>query len=272
MTSDHQDVLYDVTDAVATITLNRPERLNALSPDLIAGLAEYLDRAWTDDGVRVVILTGAGRGFCSGQDLSAGRSIAERDDPPDRAPSVADRRHNLRGIQRVGRAVQQLDKPYIAAVNGPAAGAGMDLASMTDIRFAARDAKFTQAYSRNAIIPGNGGCYFLPRIVGMAKALELLWTSRTVSADEALAMGYVSRVVETDTLVAETRAFARELAEGPPVALQYMKKLAYKSQDVDLDTALNMAQWLQTIATSTEDAREGPRAFREKRPARFTGR
>jgi enoyl-CoA hydratase/carnithine racemase len=157
-------------------------------------------------------------------------------------------------------------------VNGPAAGAGMDLASMADIRFAARDAKFTQAYSRNAIIPGNGGCYFLPRIVGMAKALELLWTSRTFSADEALTLGYVSRVAETETLMDETRAFARELADGPPVSIQYMKKLAYKSRDVDLDTALNMAQWLQTIATSTEDAREGPRAFREKRPPRFTGR
>jgi enoyl-CoA hydratase/carnithine racemase len=272
MTSDHQDVLYDVSDSVATITLNRPERLNALSGDLTAGLAEYIDRAWTDDGVRVVILTGAGRGFCSGQDLSGPRTLVDRADTDDRPPSIADRRYNLRGIQRVGRAVQQLDKPYIAAVNGPAAGAGMDLASMADIRFAARDAKFTQAYSRNAIIPGNGGCYFLPRIVGMAKALELLWSSRTFTGEEALAFGYVSRVYDTDTLMEETRAFARELAAGPPVAIQYMKKLAYKSQDVDLDTALNMAQWLQTIATSTEDAREGPRAFREKRPPNFTGR
>jgi enoyl-CoA hydratase/carnithine racemase len=271
MTTEHQDVLYDVTDSVAVITLNRPEKLNALSPDLTEGLAEYIDRAWTDDGVRVVILTGAGRGFCSGQDIS-GRTIADRGLPEDRPPSVADRRHNLRGIQRVGRAVQQLDKPYIAAVNGAAAGAGMDLASMADIRFAAQAAKFTQAYSRNAIIPGNGGCYFLPRIVGMARALELLWTSRTFTAEEALALGYVSRVVESERLMEETLAFARELAAGPPVAIQYMKQLAYKSQGVDLDTALKMAQWLQTIAASTEDAREGPRAIREKRPAVFSGR
>jgi 2-(1,2-epoxy-1,2-dihydrophenyl)acetyl-CoA isomerase len=238
----------------------------------MAGLLEFIDRAWNDNGVRVVILTGAGRGFCSGADLSSGRTVGDRETPPDQPPSIADRRHNMRAIQRVGRAVMQMDKPYVAAVNGPAAGAGMDLASMADIRFAATDAKFTQAYSRNAIIPGNGGCYFLPRIVGMAKALELLWTSRSFGADEALAMGYVSRVIETGSLLDETRAFARELAAGPPVAIQYMKKLAYKSQDVDLDTALNMAQWLQTIATSTEDAREGPRAFREKRPPVFTGR
>ena len=268
----HSDVLYDVVDSVATITLNRPEKLNALSADLTLGVAEFIERASVDDGVRVVVLTGAGRGFCSGQDLSGGRSIAEPGTSGDQPPSVADRRYNLRGVQRIGRAVQQLDKPYLAAVNGPAAGAGMDLASMADIRIAARSAKFTQAYSRNAIIPGNGGCYFLPRIVGMAKALELLWTSRSFSADEALAMGYVSRVVEPDQLVEETRAFAGEIAAGPPVAIQYMKQLAYKSQDVDLDTALRMAQWTQTIATSTEDAREGPRAYREKRPPQFSGR
>lgn len=271
MTTDHQDVLYDVQGHVAVITLNRPERLNALSTDLTTGLAEYIDRAWTDDGVRAVILTGAGRGFCSGQDIS-GRTIADRGGADDRPPTIADRRHNLRGIQRVGRSVAQLDKPYLAAVNGAAAGAGMDLASMADIRFASSAAKFTQAYSRNAIIPGNGGCYFLPRIVGMAKALELLWTSRTFMADEALAMGYVSRVIEPEKLMEETLAFAQELAAGPPVAIQYMKQLAYKSQGVDLDTALNMAQWMQTIAASTEDAREGPRAIREKRPANFAGR
>jgi 2-(1,2-epoxy-1,2-dihydrophenyl)acetyl-CoA isomerase len=222
MTDEHADVIYDVVDGVATITLNRPEKLNALSADLTTGVAEYIDRAWTDDGVRVVVLTGAGRGFCSGMDLTGGRTLAEGDTGSNQPPSIAERRYNLRGVQRIGRAVQQLDKPYIAAVNGAAAGAGMDLASMADIRIAARDAKFTQAYSRNAIIPGNGGCYFLPRIVGMAKALELLWTSRTFSADEALALGYVSRVVDTEQFREATQAFARELAAGPPVAIQYM--------------------------------------------------
>jgi enoyl-CoA hydratase/carnithine racemase len=272
MTGEHQDVLYEVSESIATITLNRPERLNALSADLTTGLAEYVEQATADDGVRVVIITGAGRGFCSGQDLSGPTNIATRNDTPDRPASVADRRHNLRGVQRVGRAVMQLDKPYLAAVNGPAAGAGLDLASWADIRFAAREAKFTQAYSRNAIIPGNGGCYFLPRIVGMAKALELLWTSRSFSADEALAIGYVSRVVDGDRRIEETRAFARELAAGPPVAISLMKQLAYRSQDVEIDTALTMAQWLQTIAASTLDAREGPAAFREKRQPQFTGR
>lgn len=273
MMNESQDCLYEVRDRVAIITLNRPERLNALSNAMTAGMARYIQQAAEDEDVRVVVLTGAGRGFCSGQDLSGPRNIADGPAPrDDRPPSIADRRYNLRGIQRVGRAVQLLDKPYIAAVNGPAAGAGMDLASMADIRIAARDAKFTQAYTRNGIIPGNGGCYFLPRIVGMAKALELLWTSRTFDAEEALAIGYVSRVVETERLMDETLAFAQELAACAPVAVQYIKQLAYKSQDVDFDTALRMAQWLQTIATATEDAREGPRAFRERRPPNFTGR
>jgi enoyl-CoA hydratase/carnithine racemase len=279
--NEYGDVLYEVKDHAGIITLNRPEKLNALSGGLTAGMAKALNDAAEDDDVRVVIVTGAGRGFCSGADLTAGRTIADgpatAPDPSTgsgeaRPPSIADRRYNLRGIQRVGRAVQQLDKPYLAAVNGPAAGAGMDLASMADIRIAAREARFTQAYTRNALVPGNGGCYFLPRIVGMAKALELLWTSRTFDAEEALAMGYVSRVVDTDKLMDETMAFARELAAGPPVAVQFIKQLAYKSQDVDLDTALRMAQWLQTVASSTEDAREGPRAFRERRPPQFTGR
>ncbi|HXH21182.1 MAG TPA: enoyl-CoA hydratase-related protein [Dehalococcoidia bacterium] len=273
--NDYGDVLYEVKGHVGVITLNRPEKLNALSAALTAGMAKALTDAQEDDEVRVVIVTGAGRGFCSGADLTppSGRTLA--DGPagtPERPPSIADRRYNLRGVQKVGRAVLGLDKPYIAAVNGPAAGAGMDLASMADIRFAAKDARFTQAYTRNAIVPGNGGCYFLPRIVGMAKALELLWTSRTFDADEALAIGYVSRVVETERLMEETMAFAEELAAGPPVAIQYIKQLAYKSQQVDLDTSLRMAQWLQTIASATEDAREGPRAFREKRAPQFQGR
>jgi enoyl-CoA hydratase/carnithine racemase len=271
--SDFHDMTYEVRGHVAIITLNRPERLNALSAAMTDGVARALREAQDEEQVRAVIITGAGRGFCSGADLQAPRTLA--DGPattPDQPPSIADRRYNLRGVQRVGRAVQQLDKPYIAAVNGPAAGAGMDLASMADIRFAARDARFTQAYTRNAIVPGNGGCYFLPRIVGMAKALELLWTSRTFDAEEALRIGYVSRVVETERLMDETIAFAEELAAGPPVAIQYIKQLAYESERLDLDTSLRIAQYMQTIASSTEDAREGPRAFREKRPPVFKGR
>jgi 2-(1,2-epoxy-1,2-dihydrophenyl)acetyl-CoA isomerase len=268
--SDYEDLIYEVKDGVAIITLNRPERLNALSDPMVDGLARAVSAASEDDQVRAVIVTGAGRGFCSGRDVSRAQDTKERESQ--QKPSVADARYNLRRIHRIAAAVERLDKPYIAAVNGPAAGAGMDLASMADIRFAGRDARFTQAYTRNAIVPGNGGCYFLPRIVGMARALELLWTSRKFDAEEALAMGYVSRVIETDKLLEETLAFARELAEGPPVAIQFIKQLCYQSQGLDLATSLRVAQYMQTIAMNTEDAREGLASLREKRPARFTGK
>jgi 2-(1,2-epoxy-1,2-dihydrophenyl)acetyl-CoA isomerase len=252
--------------------MNRPEKLNALSAGMTEGLAEALKEAQADNNVRAVILTGAGRGFCSGQDLQA-RSLAEGRGLPDGVePTIADRRYNIQAIQQVARAAQQLDKPYIAAMNGPAAGAGLDLASMTDIRFAAKGARFTTAFARNGIVSGDGGCYYMPRIVGMAKALDLMWTSRMFDADEALELGYVSRVYEPEALMDETIAYADMLAQCAPISVQYIKQLAYQSQNTDLDTALRMAQYMQTIATTTEDALEGPRAFREKRPPNFQGR
>ncbi len=270
--SQYEDLLYEVSDHVAVLTMNRPDKLNALSPGLTAGLAQALGQAQADPDVRVVVLTGAGRGFCAGQDLSV-RSLAEgRGLSEDDANSIAMRRYNIGPVQSIARAAKALDKPYIAAVNGPTAGVGMDLASMTDVRYAAEDAVFTTAFARMGIVAGDGGAFYLPRIVGMAKALELLWTSRRFGADEALSMGYVTRVIPTADLMQETLAFAREVAACAPVAVQYIKQLCYQSQNTDLDTALRMAQYMQTICSTTDDALEGPRAFREKRPADFKGR
>jgi len=269
---EYTDVIYEVQGTVAVITMNRPEKLNALSAGMTEGMAVALKAAQVDSDVRVVVITGAGRGFCSGQDLQA-RSLAEGRGLPDGVePTIADRRYNIHAIQAVARAAQQLDKPYLAALNGPAAGAGLDLASMADIRFAAKGARFTTAFARNGIVSGDGGCYYLPRIVGMAKALDLMWTSRMFDADEALELGYVTKVVEPEALMDETMAYAEMLSNCAPISVQYIKQLAYQSQNTDLDTALRMAQYMQTIATSTEDALEGPRAFREKRPPNFAGR
>jgi enoyl-CoA hydratase/carnithine racemase len=265
---DFQDLLCEVTSGVALVTLNQPQKLNALSDAMIDGLVQCLTTASEDDAVRAVVITGAGKGFCSGRDVSPTARGVETDAPA----SVADARYNLRHIHKISWAAQRLNKPYIAAINGAAAGAGMDLASMADIRFASRDARFTQAYTRNGIVPGNGGCYFLPRIVGMAKALELLWTSRKFDADEALAIGYVTRVIEPALLVEETLTFARELVAGPPLVIDYIKQLCYMSQSLDLSSSLKMAQYVQTIAMNTADAREGLVALREKRAPRFTGK
>ncbi|MSQ33555.1 MAG: enoyl-CoA hydratase [Dehalococcoidia bacterium] len=269
MQFDHKDALYNLADGVATITLNRPETLNSLSDDMMDGLLEAVEDAKVNDAVRVLILTGAGRGFCSGRNVrdAEERESAERT----LGRLVRSRKWLEHSIQRIPRALSTLDKPFIAAVNGPAVGAGMDLASMADIRYASDQAKFGQGYSRMGLVSGNGGAYFLPRIVGIARACELLWSSRLFDAQEALQMGYVSRVHPQGELMERTREFARELAQGPAVSIQLFKRLIYRGLEGSLDTALTMAQQAMLVAQATDDAVEGPRSFMEKRQPRFKG-
>jgi 2-(1,2-epoxy-1,2-dihydrophenyl)acetyl-CoA isomerase len=269
---DFDQILYEHSDGIATITLNRPERMNAFTDVMIREWAAALEDARTDRGVRAVIVTGAGRGFCAGADLKGGSGVAEtamRDTPP----AAADRRNWLRdGVHMVPRAVQLLDKPYIAAVNGSAVGAGMDMASMADMRIASDSAKFAMSYVKVGLIPGDGGCYFLPRIVGVAKALELIWTGDFFDAQEALRIGYVSKVVPAADLMTEARAFAQRIVDGPAVAIQLAKRLVYRSLDASWSEAFEMASSAMAIAQTTEDAREGPRAFVEGRQPKFQGR
>jgi len=265
----YEEITYEMADGIATITLNRPERMNAFTPVMLDEWYAALLDAHTDADVRVVILTGAGRGFCAGADLSGGEGVSLLH----RSASQVDNRNFLRdSVQRIPRLVSIMEKPYIAAVNGAAVGAGMDMASMCDMRFAADNARFGMTYVRMGLIAGDGGCYFLPRIVGMARALDLIWSGRIFDAQEALSIGYVSAVVPADELVAHTRAYATRLVKGPAVAIQQAKRLAYRSQDLSLDAALDLAQQAMFIAQSTEDSREGPRAFVEKREPQFKGR
>jgi enoyl-CoA hydratase/carnithine racemase len=189
--ADEREVLYQVEDAIATITLNRPERMNSFSPGLIEGWEAAIRRATDDDEVRVVVITGSGRAFCAGADLKASGDAnyavaAER--------NAGERRNSLRhSVHRVPQALQYLDKPYIAAVNGPAVGAGMDMVSMADIRIASDQARFGMSYVNVGLIPGDGGAWLLPRIVGTATALELIWTGEIFGAERALELGYVQR-------------------------------------------------------------------------------
>ena len=265
----YEQIAYEKADGIATITLNRPERMNAFTPVMLNEWLEALTDAHTDTDVRVVILTGAGRGFCAGADLSGGEGVSLLH----RSTTQVDNRNFLRdSVQRIPRLVSIMEKPYIAAVNGAAVGAGMDMASMCDVRFAADSARFGMTYVRMGLIPGDGGCYFLPRIVGMAKALDIIWTGRLFDAQEALSMGYVSAVVPADELMAYTREYATRLVKGPAVAIQQAKRLAYRSQELSLDAALDLAQQAMFTAQSTEDSREGPRAFVEKREPQFKGR
>ncbi|MEX2247100.1 MAG: enoyl-CoA hydratase-related protein [Dehalococcoidia bacterium] len=269
---DFEQITYDKAGGVATITLNRPDRMNAFTDTMIREWAAALEDARTDRDVRAVVVTGAGRGFCAGADLRGGSGVGEAASA-DTPPSAADRRNWLRdGVHAVPRAVQLLDKPYMAAVNGAAVGAGMDMATMADLRFASEHARFAMSYVKVGLVPGDGGCYTLPRIVGLPKALELIWTGDFIDAPEALRIGYVTRVLPADQLMPETLAFARRLAEGPAVAMQLAKRLVYRGYDASWHEAFEMAGQAMAIAQATEDAREGPRAFVEKRPPNFVGR
>jgi enoyl-CoA hydratase/carnithine racemase len=269
---DFEQILYEKANGVATITLNRPDRMNAFTNTMIREWAQALEDVRLDADVRAVIVTGAGRGFCAGADLrgeSGLQNIAGTGGPP----SAADRRNWLRdSVHYVPRAVALLDKPYIAAVNGAAVGAGMDMCSMADIRIASEAARFSMGYVRVGLVPGDGGCYYLPRIVGMAKALELIWTGDFIDAQEALRIGYVSRVVPAGELMPAVRELAERIAQGPAVAVQLAKRLAYRGQTQDVGEALEAAGQAMAIVQSTEDAREGPRAFAEKREPQFRGR
>lgn len=261
-------ILYDVKNNVATITLNKPERLNAFDDEMLGEWADAIHAADLDPAVRAIVLTGAGRGFCSGMNVAndvAGTGVFA-------GSSVAAQRHNLRNrVHPIPRALIQLEKPYIAAVNGAAAGAGMDMASMADLRFCSSTAKFTMAYVRMGLIPGDGGCWTLPRAIGTARALELLWTGRMLLPDEALRIGYVTAVYEPDELLPRVQEFAETIARGPATAVQLMKKLVYRGAAETFDAHLDNAQMAMYIARQTEDAKEGPAAFMGKREPQFKG-
>jgi 2-(1,2-epoxy-1,2-dihydrophenyl)acetyl-CoA isomerase len=264
--TDYKNLIYEVKDAIATLTLNRPERLNALGGTLRDDFYDAVLRASQDVDVRAIVVTGAGKGFCAGGDVKAMNEVKEgRAERP-----LTDKVAPLR--DRVLLAMRDAPQPVIAAVNGAAAGAGMNLALGCDIRLASTSAKFTQAFVKRGLHPDWGGTYFLPRVVGMAKACELIFTGDLIDAQEALRLGVVSAVYPPEELMPAAYALARKIAAGPPIAIRLAKRALYHSLDVDLRAALEFETFAQNIASETEDAREGIRAFVEKRPAVFKGR
>jgi enoyl-CoA hydratase/carnithine racemase len=264
------DIEWSADGGVGTILLNRPASKNAFTPPMLTEWARMLTRAGEDDSVRAVIVTGAGDAFCAGADL---KHLSERAAAAasGRSVAVTAQRSLERDVHQVAYAMEALTKPVIAAVNGPAVGAGMDMALMCDFRFASATARFSEGYIRVGLVPGNGGCYYLPRIVGIEKALELLMTGDFVAADEALRIGLVSRVVPSELLVAEARGFAARLAALPPVHLQLIKQNVYQSARSDLRTSLRLAAIQMGIAATLADSAEALAAFRERRAGLYHG-
>jgi 2-(1,2-epoxy-1,2-dihydrophenyl)acetyl-CoA isomerase len=245
---------------VLTLTLNRPEVLNGLTDEVLDAVAEGCREAAGDDSVRVVVITGAGRGFCSGQDLRAGVEAGD-----------ADIRSHLRNhYHPMIHAMRELEKPVIAAVNGVAAGAGMSLALAADFRLAGESATFIQAFVRIGLVPDAGSSYFLPRLVGTAKALELAMLGETVDSAEALRLGLVHRVVRDEDLARCTSEFAARLVHAPRSA-GLIKKLFNSSIDNDLDSQLACEEEAQTTASQSDDFAAGVAAFLSKHPPEFTG-
>jgi 2-(1,2-epoxy-1,2-dihydrophenyl)acetyl-CoA isomerase len=254
-------VELDAEAGVATITLNRPDALNALTVPMKQALLAAFRRVERERAVRAVILTGAGRAFCSGQDL---RERLE----PEAAPLGVEVRERYNPIVR---AMRGLPKPIVAAINGVAAGAGASLAMACDIRIASDEASFALAFGRVGLVPDSGATWFLPRLVGATRAAELALLNDPVSAADAVRLGLIGRVVPAAELAAEARAVAARLAAGAPRAIALTKRALDAAWTHDLDAALEYEAHLQDLAGRTKDHAEGMAAFMAKRPPRFTG-
>src|SRR5512136_169091 len=253
--------LYDKSSHIATITLNRPKAKNAFSPEMISLWREYLEKAKKDQGIRVIVVTGKGDTFCSGGDI---RDMAEG-----KLRSWDMKKFLWEGVHRIVLALEDTDKPVIAAINGVAMGAGLDMAIMCDLRVCSDRAKLAESYIMMGVAPGDGGAYFLPRLVGIARALELLLTGRVISAKEALDIGLVNRVAPHEKLMEETMSLAKEIAGKPPLALRMIKRAVYQAQRSDLRSHLDYISSQLALLSETHDHQEAARGFLEKRKPEF---
>lgn len=259
----YSNITLECAEGIGRLTIDRPDKLNALDKATGAELFDAVERLRDDSTVRAIVLTGAGRAFSAGGDV---REMSRADEMPEGFFEEL-----LQTLNRTVLALCEMPKPVIAAVNGIAAGLGFNLALAADIRIAARNAEFTQAFLKIGLIPDGGGTYLLPRIVGWARATELILSARTVSSEEALRLGIVHEVVDDDEFPESVETWARRLADGPTAAIGRVKQLLAHSLTADLKSQLRYEREMQIASGTTADFREGVTAFAERRPPRFTG-
>ncbi len=262
----YQDLQIELDGGICWLTLDRPEQMNALTPEMGDGLVSALEQAGRDDEVRVVVITGAGRAFCAGGDLKTMNVRAERE----RTATGRLEALNAAG-RRIPVLLRQVQKPVIAAVNGAAMGWGCDLAVACDMRIAAEGARFGELFVKRGLIPDGGATYNLPRLIGMDRAAELIFTGRIVDAAEALRIGLVTRVVPAAELHEEARRLAAEIAANAPLAVQTAKRLLYAQQNLTIEQAMEQVTFFLSTLRQSEDHHEGVAAFLEKREAVFRG-
>ena len=264
MRTDFQHVLIAQDDAVLTVTMNRPEVLNAFNSLMLQEMIEVIEAASQDVGVRCLVINGAGRAFGSGQDLSVFFAAHEH-------AEVLDVSGHLQQYHKLIHLMRAMPKPVIAAIHGVAAGISLNIALACDLRIAADNARFTEAFARIGLVPDGGGAYFLPRLIGLAKALEMALLTDEVSAVEAERIGLINKCVPVAEFEAATQALAQRLAVGPTRTYGYIKELFYSTLDQDLPAVLDLEGKLQEIALTTEDHHEGVAAFLQKRRPKYSG-
>jgi enoyl-CoA hydratase/carnithine racemase len=259
------DLGISVSDRIATITLNRPDRRNAFTLEMIDAWADALDRFATDDSVHVVLVRGAGGDFCAGADL--GDSFSQMGESPYEQKEAL-RRH----VHRIPLTLERFDKPVIAAINGVAFGAGLDLALMADLRIAGTSVRLCESYVNVGMMPGAGAAYLLPRQVGRMRAIEMLLTGDVIGGEEAHRIGLVTRLVADEDVEGEATELAARLAAGPQIAIRMLKRLIRQSAEIDLATALELASSQMALIRTTEDSVEAISSFRERREPVYKNR
>ena len=258
------ELLLEVESSVATITINRPEKRNAFTDEMVQQWVSWLDECKRRDDVKVIVFTAVDRTFSAGGDTGG---LAEK---AQQTPLQAKERM-MANSQALTRKVAEIDKPVIAAVNGTAVGGGMDVALMCDIRLAAASARFAETYGKMGLVPGVGGAWFLPRLIGTAAALDLFWTGRWVDADEALQLGIVNRVFPDDEFRAGVQAYAEQIANAAPMSVRYIKRLVYQGLTQDLHSHLDALSSHLALIRTGDDHKEAVAAMKEKRKPEFTG-